>query len=159
MTIARAVNVLSISWVLLALHGAAQPAVAVERDLPVPAQTIYPNEIISEAKLVTRRFMTTDHSVLGYVTASAEIIGKQARRRLAAGKPILLSAFSEPVVIRRGALVTAAYNEDGFSISTTLVALQDGVAGDVIEARNGSSGIVIKAVVKPDGTLALDGAP
>jgi flagellar basal body P-ring formation protein FlgA len=149
---------LAAALVLLAT-AAVSPAKAEIRDLPVPSATIYPDDVISESQIVARRFRVTPTSTNGYVTDMAQIIGKQARRRLIAGKPIPVAALSSPFAVRRGGLVTATYAEDGFSISTTLVALTDGVSGDVIQARNPETGIVIQVAVNSDGSVSVLGAP
>jgi flagella basal body P-ring formation protein FlgA len=94
---------------------------------------------------------------MGFATATSEIVGKQARRRLVAGKPIPLSSLLPPFAVRRGASIAAIYEEDGFAIATTLIALQDGVVGDVIDARNAVSGTIVQGVIAADGTLALEG--
>ena len=133
------------------------PAMADIRELPVPTITIYPNDIITIGSVTQRRFRVTSTSLVGFATDRSSIIGRQARRRLVAGKPIPLSAFGAAIAVRRGASVSAAYLEDGFSISASLVALQDGVAGDEIEARNGGTGVVVRATVQADGSLRVTG--
>ena len=134
----------------------AAPSTAADiRDLPVPAITIYPNDIITTGSLTQRRFRVTSTSIIGFATDSASIIGTQARRRLVAGKPIPLAAFGVPIAIRRGANVPASYMEEGFSITASLVALQDGMAGDVIEARNNGTGVLVRATVQADGSLQV----
>ena len=145
------------SVALLAIAGHGPQAVAEIRDLPVPSVTIYPNDIISGSLLIERRFRVTSTSVVGFATNRASIIGMQSRRRLSAGKPIPLAALGIPVAVRRGATVSASYSELGFSISASLIALQDGAAGDVIDARNTSSGVLVRALVRPDGTLQVGG--
>jgi len=59
--------------------------------------------------------------------------------------------------VRRGMSIAAAYQEDGFTISTFLIALQDGSSGDVINARNAASGAIVRALVRSDGTLLVTG--
>jgi flagella basal body P-ring formation protein FlgA len=135
----------------------APAALAEIRELPVPTATIYPNDIITSAEITARKFQTTARSMVGIATSRSEIVGRQARRRLAAGKPIPLSAVSVPLAVKRGALVTASYSDAGLLISTSLIALQDGVEGDIIDARNTASGAVVRARVKSDGTLAVSG--
>ena len=136
----------------------AAPAEAADiRDLPVPAVTIYPNDIITTGSITQRRFRVTSTSIIGFATDSASIIGTQARRRLVAGRPIPLAAFGVPIAVRRGANVLANYMEEGFSITAALTALQDGMAGDVIEARNNGTGVVVRATVQVDGTLRVAG--
>ncbi len=144
-----------ITLLVMALTGS--QAAAEIRDLPVPAVTIYPNDIISGTLLVERRFRVTSTSLVGFATSRAGIVGKQTRRRLSAGKPIPLSALGTPLAVRRGATVSASYFEQGFSISTLLVALQDGSVGDVIDARNTSSGTLVRALVQSDGSVVVGG--
>ena len=136
---------------------AAPPAAADIRDLPVPAVTIYPNDIITTGSITQRRFRVTSTSIIGFATDSASIIGTQARRRLVAGRPIPLAAFGVPIAIRRGDNVSANYMEEGFSITASLMAMQDGMAGDVIEARNNGTGVLVRATVQADGTLRVTG--
>lgn len=141
--------------VLLLSSLVACPAAAEVRNLPVPAATISPNDVITGGQITGRRFKVTATSVNGFATERSELIGKQARRRLPAGKPIPLSALAEPVAVRRGAAVTATYQEQGLSISTALVALRDGTAGETIDARNVAAGSTIRATVQADGSLAV----
>ena len=133
------------------------PAAAEIRALPVPAATIYPDEVINGAMLSERRFRVTTASVRGFATSGSAVLGKQARRRLIAGEPIPLAALADRVAVRRGMSIAAAYQEDGFTISTFLIALQDGSSGDVINARNAASGAIVRALVRSDGTLLVTG--
>jgi flagellar basal body P-ring formation protein FlgA len=132
-------------------------AVAAEiRDLPVPAATILPNTIITVAQIRPRSFRVTSTSVAGFATVESEILGKQARRRLIAGKPIPLASLTLPFAIRRGTIAAALYHDEGFTISISLVALADGAAGDMIEARNIETGTVVLARVRADGSLTVE---
>ena len=45
----------------------------------------------------------------------------------------------------------------GFSISTQLLALEDGGIGDLISLRNTSTGSLVIAVILADGALAVRG--
>ena len=143
--------------VLLATWLLGPQALADVRELPVPTATIYPNDIITGSLLAERWFRVTSTSVAGFATDRTGLIGKQARRRLVAGKPVPLSALGTPVAVRRGAIVSAGYSEPGFSISVSLVAMQDGTAGDVITAKNAATGALVRAVVQSDGSLLVAG--
>lgn len=146
------------TWIMVFAAGMIdRPAVAEIRDLPVPAVAISSNEIISGEHLATRRFRVTPASVAGFALDAGFLLGKQARRRLAAGKPIPLSAIGEPIAVRRGATVQARYSDAGLSITASVVALTDGFEGDEIQARNPASGSVVDAVVQADGSLLVSG--
>lgn len=125
------------------------------RSLPVPVQTIYPGQAIRASQLMARKFQTTATSLNGIATDAREITGKEARRRLSAGQPIPLSVLQAPLSVRRGATSLASYDDDGLSISTPVTILQDGATGDVIDARNMSTGAVIKVVVLADGSVKV----
>lgn len=127
------------------------------RSLPVPRETLFPGDVITADRLVERQFQTTAQSVRGFATDSSEILGKETRRRLVAGMPIALGGLGTPMVVRRGAAGTAVFQDDGFSISTSVVALSDGASGDVIDARSVETGAVIKVQVLPGGELAVVG--
>jgi flagella basal body P-ring formation protein FlgA len=138
---------------------AAQPAMAADntsvRSLPVPTATIYPGQVIDADDLTTRRFQTTPQSLSGVATEEDQIVGKETRRRLIAGRPISLALLTKPVAIRRGAPGVAFYREDGFSISTPVIALEDGSSGDIIQARATATGAVIQVEVQANGELAV----
>jgi flagella basal body P-ring formation protein FlgA len=125
------------------------------RDLPVPALTIPAGQIINEANLTERRFRTSPRSLAGIATQSGDITGKEARRALLAGRPIPLSALMKPLAVRRGEKVAVSYEDAGLSISTQLLALEDGSNGDLISLRNLATGIVIHAEVMSSGKLAV----
>ncbi|MCA3554237.1 flagellar basal body P-ring formation chaperone FlgA [Aestuariivirga sp.] len=127
------------------------------RALPVPRETMFPGDVITADRLTDRQFQTTEQSVRGIATSSSEVIGKETRRRLVAGMPIALGGLGTPLAIRRGAAAVAVYRDEGFSISTSVIALSDGAEGDVIDARALETGAVIKVQVLPDGALAVLG--
>lgn len=142
---------------ILALCLALAPvSVAAEiRNLPVPATTILANETITAGMVVQRQFRVTATSTMGIATSRDQLTGKQARRRLVAGKPIPMSALQMPLAVKRGAGAPAVYATGGITISAYLVALQDGAAGDVITARNPETGIAVRVSVQPDGSLRV----
>ncbi|MFM8748046.1 MAG: flagellar basal body P-ring formation chaperone FlgA [Aestuariivirga sp.] len=125
------------------------------RSLPVPTVTIYPGQVIEADHLTSRRFQTTPQSLSGIAVDGEQILGKETRRRLIAGRPISLAALTKPAAIKRGESGVAFYREDGFSISTPVIALEDGASGDVIDVRATANGSVIQVEVKSNGELAV----
>ncbi len=112
---------------------------------------------MSRTDLMERQFKTTPRSLLGIATKPDEIAGKEARRPLQAGKPIPLSALMKPLAVRRGSKVAASYSEAGLSISTQLLALEDGSVGDHISLRNMATGAVVNAEILANGALVVRG--
>jgi flagellar basal body P-ring formation protein FlgA len=147
--------------VAIVLAHAASTLSAVAQDsggirlLPVPSTAIAAGDIISASNITQRKFKTTTRSLRGVALSAEEITGKEARRDLRAGKPIPLSALMKPLAVRQGEKVTVSYEESGFSISTKLMALEDGSTGDVISLRNLTTGIIVRAEVQENGKLAV----
>jgi flagella basal body P-ring formation protein FlgA len=141
----------------VATAGIAAPSAADTRALPVPRATIYPGQILSADDMSSRQFRVTSQSVLGIATEAGDIIGKQARRRLLAGKPVPMSALEDPILIKRGSQAIAIYEDSGLSISIQVQALEDGSENDMILVRVSDTGKVLHARVKLDGSLALGG--
>ena len=130
---------------------------AAVRALPVPTVTILPGQVIGPEQMTAREFETSPRSLAGIATEDGQVIGREARRRLVAGRPVPLGGLGSPLAVRRGAPATAVYAEDGFSISTSAIALEDGAVGDVIDARATETGAIIKVQVLADGQLAVIG--
>ncbi len=142
---------------LMVLVGVASAMASEVRDLPVPVATIYPDSVIASRDLRLRTFKTSPGSLTGIAVSLTEIAGKQARRRLVAGKPIPVAALAEPQVVRKGEQVSAVFTEEGLSIIATVSALENGSAGDTIRARNAATGVIVSGVVQLDGTVRVDG--
>jgi flagella basal body P-ring formation protein FlgA len=82
-----------------------------------------------------------------------------ARRTLLPGQPIPVSAVEDPWTVSRGAMVKIIVEDNGLSIVAYGSAMQSGAAGTMIPVRNVDTGVVIKGVVQPDGTVkVVDGS-
>jgi flagella basal body P-ring formation protein FlgA len=112
---------------------------------------IYPGDKITSAMLVDAQDAgAAEPNVLW---ERADIVGKVARRTLLPGRPIPSFAVEEPRAVSTGALVQLVFEQDGLSIVTTGQALQNGYAGQMVQARNLDSGIVVTGIVQPDGSI------
>jgi len=131
----------------------APPLAAEPHGLPVPAQVIYPGDRITDAMLVDSQDGGAPQP--NVLWDRAEIVGKVARRTLLPGRPIPPIAVEEPRAISMGALVTLIYQQDGLSIVATAQALQNGYAGQVVQARNLDSGVVVTGIVQSDGSIRV----
>lgn len=127
------------------------------RALPVPRETIYPGEVVTLQRLTDRQFMTTPQSLVGVATSVGEVVGKETRRRLPAGRPISLAGLGAHLAIKRGTPAVASFRDEGFSISTQVIALADGAEGDIIDARAVETGAIIKVQVLQGGELVVLG--
>lgn len=90
-------------------------------------------------------------------TREEEIVGKIARRPLAAGGPVRLADIAAPILVRRGDTVTMVLEGPGLRLTQQGVAVTEGGAGDLVEIRNVASDRVIKAVVVAERLARLPG--
>lgn len=118
---------------------------AVTATLPVPARDIARNEVIAETDLDW--IETTDPGAAAFLADADLIIGKLARRPLAARMPLRRADLAAPVLIRRGATATIVLEAPGIRLTQNAVALANGGDGDLIAFRNINSNREIKAIV------------
>lgn len=123
--------------------------------LPVPAQTIARGERITSAMLSEKHFFFDRTRPLSVLTDPTEAIGKAARRTLQAGKPIPRNAFREVRLVHRGKPTEARFRNGNLTITAPVMPLGDGGAGDLVQARNISSGRTITGIVAMDGTIEV----
>lgn len=126
---------------LIAISGAA----ATPLTLPVPARDIPRGGIVTEDDIDFIEII--DASSSRFIDDADVIIGRQARRPLAAGAPLRASDLRSPVLIKRGATATIILEAPGLRLTQIASALENGAGGDVIAFRNATSGAEIKAEV------------
>lgn len=132
---------------------AGTPAAAQDMQIPVPRAVIYPGVLLTDELLVERAF--APNAAVGVISDRADLVGKIARITLLPGQPIGPGAVREEPVVKQGKPVRVVFESGGLVISTIAVALQAGVAGDMISLRNTDSGVTIKGAVQADGTVRV----
>lgn len=120
-------------------------------DVIVAQHTIRPKTLITEADLLLRPV-----DVLGALSDPADVVGKEARISLYAGRPIRASDLREPAVIDRNQVAKLSYQRGALMIQTDARALDRASVGEVIQVMNLSSKTTLYARVLPDGTLVVD---
>jgi flagella basal body P-ring formation protein FlgA len=123
--------------------------------IPVAKQTIYPGDIITE-DMITLKPAAQIKGVGALVTDAESLIGKTARRTLLPGQAIPKVAVREAYVIFQGKTIQVIFHSGTVTITGVAYALESGSAGELISARNPDSGIVIRGIVQPDGSLRAD---
>jgi flagellar basal body P-ring formation protein FlgA len=131
------------------------PAAAEERRLPVPAVTIHPGEVIRDEMITERGFAPNLLGIALFIEARPVLLGRMARRTLLPGQPIPSNAVEDPWTVARGATVKVIVEDSGLSIVTYGSALQSGAAGALIQVRNTDTGVIIRGIVQPDGTIKV----
>jgi flagella basal body P-ring formation protein FlgA len=133
----------------------ARAAMAEDRRLLVPSVTIRPGEVIREDMIVERAFASNLLGVALFVEARPTLLGRMARRTLLPGQPIPINAVEDAWAVARGAVVKIVVEDNGLSIVTYGSAMQSGAAGALIPVRNTDTGVIIKGIVQPDGTIKV----
>ncbi len=122
---------------------------------PVPKQVIYPGDTITE-DMITLKPVAQTKGVGPLATDVESLIGKTARRTLLPGQPIPRVSIREAYVVFQGKQVPVVFHSGTITITGVALALESGSAGEMISARNPDSGIIIRGVVQPDGSLRAD---
>ncbi len=89
----------------------------------------------------------------GIVTDKESVVGKMARRALLPGQPIPKNALRDPYIVRQGKTVRVVFQSGSITITGVALALESGSKGEIINARNPDSGIIIRGAVQADGSL------
>lgn len=98
---------------------------------------------------------TRDTSTLqsGYLTDPNDVINKQATRFVPVGSVLYRFHYSEPTLVRRGERVNIQSGKPGLLITSSGVAMTDGIKGQQISVKNSSSQRVIQATVVDPGLV------
>ncbi|KJC36858.1 flagellar basal body P-ring formation chaperone FlgA [Bradyrhizobium sp. LTSP857] len=133
----------------------ARLAAADERRLPVPAVSIRAGDLIRDDMITERAFAPNVLGVAMFIEGRQVLVGRMARRALLPGQPIPTNAVEDPWTIARGAMVKVVVEDSGLSIVTYGAAMQAGAPGALITVRNTDTGVIIRAIVQPDGTVKV----
>ena len=68
-------------------------------------------------------------------TAISQVVGMQATRSIAAGKPLHGNLVAAPLQVERGETVTVFARTEGISVRTFAVAQQDGALGELVQVE------------------------
>jgi len=91
----------------------------------------------------------------GYITEPGELIGKQMKRHIQAGRILTPSQLRNPVVIKRGELISLQSVNRGFAISMKGTAMTDGAVGDRIRVKNYSSKRIVEGTIIQAGVVSI----
>jgi flagellar basal body P-ring formation protein FlgA len=123
--------------------------------MPVPTRPIFPGQNLDSAEFTSKLFNVWDSARTSYAMQQDQLIGKQAIRTLAAGKPIALRSIRETEDVTKGNPTKAVYTSGSIEIQGLLVPLTGGTVGQVVRARNAASGNIVSAMVMDGGTLLV----
>lgn len=138
-----------VSWTVYvqATVALVQPVLVVRRSLP--RGTVLSRADVDVVEQDVTRLAT------GYLTDLKDIEGMVLRRSVTAGAVLHPGLVQHPVSIRRGERVTILGQVGGIEVRMEGQALMDGARGEVIRARNLSSGRDIEGVVVAPGVIQV----
>lgn len=121
-------------------------------DTIVPVKTIRANTVLSDADL------TINPNLRGVgLTELSQIVGKEARVVLYAGRPILPDHLMEPARVQRNEIAPLVFRQFGLAISTSGRVLDRGAVGDTVRVMNLSSRATLFGTVLANGSIDVSG--
>lgn len=127
---------------VLALSGQVKPLV----EVPAPLVAVREGQPIEAGQLGTV-WLAESQLPPDAVLAAEEIVGREAERRLAPGRPIRRADLRAPRLVRKGEVVTLLFQRAGIELTAQARALQDGAEGERIRAVNLDSERPVSGVV------------
>lgn len=127
----------------------------------VKVMAFVPAAAIEKGKIITEN-MLKEVSVRGNrikentVAEKERLVGLQAKKTLKEGKLIIEREVGQPLVVRKGDVVTAVYRSKGLQITSKAEALEDGARGQRIDLANTKSGKKFNAKVIDAATVEID---
>lgn len=134
---------------------AAAPASAIEMlATPVLAQPLARGAIIREDGIVDKDIKRSPAGI-DYITDRGMLIGMAAKRPLRAGVPLRTSDIQQPDIVRKGDLVTVAFEAPGLSLSIRGKALEDGKYGQAVRVMNTQTNRTFEGVALAAGYVLV----
>jgi flagella basal body P-ring formation protein FlgA len=107
--------------------------------------------LIGEADIVVR---SGDLSTLptNVLTDQAQAIGKTVKNGFSAGQPLRSDLLVAQWAVQQGQTVKTEANGPGFTVSSEGKALNNAVAGQVVQVRT-NSGQIVSGIARPGGVV------
>jgi flagella basal body P-ring formation protein FlgA len=122
--------------------------------VPVPARRMMPDEIVSEGDIVTIDFPMGRLNEFS-ITDSSELVGRQVRRMLPEGRPVMAQSVMAPLVITRGERVQIRYDDGGLTLSAPGRALVDAAEGEPVRVVNLISNLSLVGTAAVNGIVEI----
>lgn len=122
--------------------------------VPVPARRMMPDEIVSEADIVTIEFPVGRLNEFS-ITDSSELVGLQVRRMLPEGRPVMAQSVMAPLVITRGERVQIRFDNGGLTLSAPGRALADAAEGEPVRVVNLISNLSLVGTAAVNGIVEI----
>ncbi|MEQ9175559.1 MAG: flagellar basal body P-ring formation chaperone FlgA [Alphaproteobacteria bacterium] len=131
---------------VLAIALAAPAATAA--DVILAARTIPANSVIASQDIIVK-----PGDIAGVAALPADVIGKETRVAVYAGRPLRLADIGPPAVIERNQIVPLIYEQAGLRIVAEGRSLSRAGAGERVRVMNLSSRSTVTGRTGPDGRV------
>ncbi|MEM6933306.1 MAG: flagellar basal body P-ring formation chaperone FlgA [Pseudomonadota bacterium] len=91
----------------------------------------------------------------GALMKSADAIGRETRRTIFAGRPILRGDLRDVSLVRRNDIIELRYAQGNLTIRTDGRALDRGSAGETVSVMNLDSRLVVRGIVSGPGRVEV----
>lgn len=120
------------------------------------AETIFAAHTIRAQSILTAQdLLVKDVNVPGAAESPDQVVGKEARVTLYAGRPIRLGDVGPPAVVDRNQIVPLVFNSAGLTITAEGRALQRAGAGEFVRIMNIASRQTVMGLVLADGRVIV----
>jgi len=131
------------------------PALAAGTQMtPVLAQPLGRGEIIRAEGIVDLE-MKRSPAGFDYITDRDILIGMAAKHPLRAGVPLRVADITRPNIIKKGDVVTVAFETPGLSLTISGKALEDGISGQGIRVMNTQTNRAFDGVAVASGYVLV----
>jgi flagella basal body P-ring formation protein FlgA len=124
--------------------------------LAVGAQTVVAaHGIRARSIIMPEDLVVLDEDTVGGIADAAEIVGREARVNLYAGRVIRVSEIGPPAILERNQLVIMVYSIGLLSISAEGRVLDRAGVGEMVRVMNLDSRLTVTGRVLFDGTIEV----
>ena len=125
-------------------------------EAPVPARRVERGATLAEDDVETS-WLPEDQVTADTLRDPADLVGREARHPLPAGRPLRPADLASPQLVARGESVTLLYASDGLELSAAGEALDGGAEGDTVRVLNPDSRQVRKGLVVGRKQVRVEG--
>ncbi len=104
---------------------------------------------------IAMRFVAVNRAPRTETIGPADVVGRAARRTLAADAPIRAADFQAPKLVDRNEVVMIVYRTGGLTLTARGRALSSGVEGAIIDVRNLQSKKIVQAEITAPGVVTI----
>lgn len=126
--------------------------IKISRNLLISARPLTMGQVVHQEDLARQTTETTQNVGM---TDAKQVIGKVLRYSIAAGYVIREDMLRAPYLVKQGQSVQMSVQGNGFSLSSSGVALNNASEGESVQIRT-SAGRVISGIASGEGTVTVN---